>query len=477
MRLREREPPASPVNAPSSPLSGKPAKTSHGRGARPFDVQRWFAALSLGVIVAISAASAALLSRFLTEHMLHRDAVVSLQFIESILQSSNTRPYFVEGADGLAHPALEEFFINLSRIPDVARANIYDREGTVLWSSDANLVGRRFGPNEELEAALRGELAVEVATVGDSQKPEHVTFGPGRDGTRFVENYIPIWNPGREQVIGVVELYKTPQALFRSIDEGTRQIWLSAALGGVVLYLALFGIARHANRVIRRQQQELVESETLASVGEIASAVAHGIRNPLASIRSSAELALEDDPEHARDSLRDIVRETDRLDRWVVDLLHQLRPERAAPERVDPAAVVREALDGYAPACRRQHVTVHPSLPESLPAVRANAAALGQVVNCLIGNALEAMPEGGTLEVSARPERDTLALHITDSGRGLPQEALDNPFRAFRTTKSGGLGVGLSLSRRIVRRYGGELQLANAVGRGVVATLRLPLAD
>jgi two-component system sensor histidine kinase HydH len=445
--------------------------------SNPFNVERWFAALSLVCIILMSAASALLLSRFLTQRMLERDAVVSMEFIESTIQSDDAFPYFTAASQaGLAHPGLEEFFVNIARLPEVARASVYGAHRTIIWSNDGKLIGRRFRANPEVEEAFGGGLVVSAGTVGAIDKPEQVTFGPGRDGTRFVINYIPIWDQSHERVLGVVELYKLPEALFAAIREGNRQIWISAFLGGLFLYAVLFGIARHANRVIRAQHRDLAASETLAAVGEMASAVAHSIRNPLASIRSSAELALEDDPEHARRSAADIVREADRLHRWVAELLGYLRPDQAPTERIDVNTLVREQLKGFAPALERQHITLSLDAAEGLPGVRAHAPALDQVFNCLVTNAMDAMPEGGQLVVCTRwnEETDRVTVLVHDTGQGLSRESAAGAFQPFTTTKHGGLGVGLSLSRRIVQRYGGSLELENGKHGGATAALALP---
>ena len=103
---------------------------------------------------------------------------------------------------------------------------------------------------------------------------------------RFVELYIPLRETSTGPVIGVVELYRIPFALARAIDAGTVLTWMISLGIGLFLYGVLFWIVRRADRLIRSQQERLIESETLGALGEMASAVAHGIRNPLASIRS-----------------------------------------------------------------------------------------------------------------------------------------------------------------------------------------------
>src|SRR4051794_3675853 len=345
---------------------------------RPFDLVRSFSVLSLVCIALVAAAAALALSRLLTGQMLTRDAEVSAEFLNSVVRAEKTWADLLRPGPG---PVLESFFNHVAHLPDVVRANVFARDGTVIWSSTPGFAGRRLGPNRELEAALEGGLAIESGTVGVEDKPEHVAFA-AQPGLRFVETYVPIWDEDRGGVVAVVEIYRQPRALFAAIDAGRRLIWLGALAGGVFLYLVLFGIVRRAGRVIRCQQERLVDAETLAAVGGVASAVAHNIRNPLASIRSSAELALEDGIEQAHEAAGDIVREVDRLDGWLRELLLYARADQPAeqPGTADLAAAVRTALDGLGPALARRGVALELELEERLPPVPGGQAPLAHVV-------------------------------------------------------------------------------------------------
>ena len=156
----------------------------------------------------------------------------------------------------------------------------------MIWSSDSNLIGRHFGANDELEEALAGELVIH----GDSH--DHHENAPSKDEhvnldtkvNYFVEIYIPIRDTPRGRVIGVVELYKNPIALAEALETGRTFTFIGAAVAGLFLYLTLFGLSRRADGVIRAQQERLVQSETLAAVGEMGSAVAHGIRGQLRAV-------------------------------------------------------------------------------------------------------------------------------------------------------------------------------------------------
>ena len=151
---------------------------------------------------------------------------------------------------------------------------------------------------------------------------------------RLTNNDIPIYEPGLEEMI---ERNQAEGRLGFSTDVG-------AAVGGLLLYLALIGIVRQADAVMRDQQRRLVEGERLAIVGEMASAVAHSIRNPLSSIRTSVELALDHDPGRFQEPANDIVAEVDKIEAWIRELLAFTRPGSIKREAVDVNQVVRASL-------------------------------------------------------------------------------------------------------------------------------------
>ncbi len=438
-----------------------------------FNLLRWFSAFSLISIALITSISALLLSRFLSHNILMRDAVVTMEFVQSIAQTENASRYFGPGHEpGKVKATFEEFFRRIATMPEVVRAIVYGRDGAVIWSDNERFIGRRFLPNPQLEEALTGEITVRSGHSGKSLKPEHI-MDP--DVPFFAEIYIPIRDSDQE-VVGVVEVYKVPVTLFEAIERGNRLVWINAAIGGLFLFATLFWIVRRADRVIHRQQERLVGSETLAAVGELASTVAHGIRNPLSSIRSSAEVALEKNQlPFYREASSDIMVEIDRLENWIRELLTYSRPVSAAPVPVRIDEVIRTTLESFDRDIKKHNIKVDLDL-RPVPVVSTDETLLRHVVMSLITNALEAMPSGGLLVVSAQeiPEREVIEVRIKDTGVGIPPEKMDKVFRPFYTTKPTGLGMGLPLAKRIIERQGGTITLASQERVGTTVSLRIP---
>lgn len=460
-----------------------PLASPDGGDNKPFDLLRWFSLLSLFCVVLLSATLATVLSRFMTDAMVERDAAISSQFVAGFADAKEVWGYFGGLQEEQPGPSLlaffDSFFGHFLIETDVIRANVYAANRTVIWSSTAALVGTHFGPNLELEQALKGEVAVEIGVVGSDDKAEHVEFEPELRGERYLECYIPIWSKDRQTVVGVVEIYRLTKDLFHEIDGGKWLIWATTIGGGMLLYLVLFGIVHKANMVMRQQEKRLVASESMAAIGEMTSAVAHGIRNPLASIRSSAELAMIQDLEGGHRAAGDIIANVDRLNSWIRSFLYQAHGDSNAAATADINALARAGLDGFAADLQRQGVALTLDMEEPLPLVRGDPVILGHAFNSLIANALEAMSDGGELHVETRQNQSnrTVEIRIVDSGKGLASDMAEQGFRPFTTTKHGGMGLGLALSRRVIERFGGRLDLTGRDGKGSVATIWMPAAS
>ncbi|MFO1414561.1 MAG: ATP-binding protein [Burkholderiales bacterium] len=455
--------------------SGTVRASASAADARPFDLIRWFAVAGLAAIALVSIVTSYLLSQFLTHHMLERDGALTAESIQTITRVENTTQFFTTRQYVEGDRNLHEFFQYLGSLHDIMRANVYATDGTVIWSTDATLIGKRYNDNHELEEALEGKPTFEWGKVGDAErfKLEHANLG--KAGDYFIENYIPVRQPQTGAMLGVVELYRMPNALFETIQRGTLLIWTAALCGGVFLYLVLFWIVRRADRTIRLQQKRLVESETLAVVGELAGSIAHGLRNPLSSIRTSAELAADSSPEEVRSIAVDITSEVDRLERMVRQLLAYSQAPTVALDSVDVGRVLRGTARQFARDLERRNVEPLLDVAPSLPPVRADEALLEQLLNSLVANALDAMPKGGTLTIAARPggKRKTIEVTVGDTGVGIPRDRLADIFKPFRTSKPKGLGMGLALARRIMRRFGGTIAIDSNVGVGSTVTLVL----
>lgn len=448
---------------------------------RPFNLSRWFALLAALAIGLVSSVVATLLSAHFTERMLDHDGRLTAGFIDSITVIEPSEALFDETQPRSPSGKEAELFEHIAAIGDTLRINAYGPTGLVVWSTDRALVGRRFDANDELAAALKGALVVHSGTASEHPKPEHAALRT--QGGPFVENYVPVWNADRSRVIGVIEVYRVPAALFDTLATGRQLTWAGAAVASAVLFLILWMAIRRAERVMHQQREQLLKAQTLATVGELSRAVAHSLRNPLAGIRSTAELELQQpSPSGALSTaaMRDIVGLVDRIDRLLTDLLTYSAPG-AGDGRVttDISQAVRRSLDAFAQEFRRRRVEVRVALPDRLPAVTGDERLLAQAFASVMSNSLEALPDGGRIEVSGAlsDDRRTVQVSVSDTGVGMPREQVESAFEPFYTKKARGLGIGLALVRRIVELSHGQVALESEPGAGTTVRFTFRTAN
>jgi signal transduction histidine kinase len=237
---------------------------------------------------------------------------------------------------------------------------------------------------------------------------------------------------------------------------------------------------------LRQSRAQLVQSERLASIGQMAAAVAHGLRNPLASLRAAAQLAqhrVDGPPTAVREALSAIIGQVDRLDLRIAHLLTFSRPGSLHPRRESVRALVDSALSGFGELLRGRGVELVVTVAPALPEIVVDPMRLEQALTEIVSNALDAMPDGGRLQIDARsdgaePGTDGVGvtLEISDSGRGIPAEVLPNVCEPFFTTRPEGTGLGLAIAKRFVEETGGRLAVDSTVGHGTTIRIWLPAA-
>jgi signal transduction histidine kinase len=480
------------MNMQSKSLPVEEGNLRLGSRKQPFNLLRWFSLISMAVIGTVAVALGTVSTRFVIEESVQRDALLTAQFIQAIA-SAEVRHVSIPNirtmgelldprqdkdfpdVDPLARAgARGEFLDHIEHLPDVILANIYAPDRQVIWSTNPVLIGTSIHADEDLDRAFNEKIPVSASYHDVDKAREEQKFVIPPDYI-FIENYIPLFDAEGKNVTAMVEIYKEPKDLIARMERGLTLIWLATALGGGLIYLGLYWIVRRAAILLAAQQKQLIANETFVALGEMSSAVAHSLRNPLATIRSSAELALEFDAGPAEKNIKDIIGQVDRMSKWVRELLQSLRPLNDDPEPVNLVAALHESLVAFEQQIARAGVQVvfH---PQNTPMVLSQPVQLTQILNSLLANALEAMDKGGTLTVSLEPSDDRgVCVVLNDTGKGMNEEQRTMAFRPFFTTKSGGLGVGLVLVKRIMERFGGGVTLDSREGEGTTVRLAFQL--
>ena len=418
------------------------------------------------------------MSDFLTEKLLLREATLTQEFVDSIVQTDGIYRYFTSHQEKGIDPEFMSFFQLLANMPDVVKGKVYDADMVLLWDSEPAKIGEIAHQNEELELSWQGNLVTEFGLTRSADKEEHKNLQAGGEDVYFIETYIPVWNADHSKVVGSLELYKLPRILHEAIVEGRFLVWGIAIFGAAVLFASLFWIVIRANSIIQKQQSQLVESESLSMIGETASAVAHAMRNALASIRASAELTLEDDLEGARESASDIISESDRLNRWATELLRFSGDGGDKLHAINIVDLLNEVIHEHQLVLTKEKVSLITDFKGKALMVEASEAPLSQVFGNLIMNAIEAMDGDGELTIKAyqlTEDPSILQLEFIDNGCGLSSEIIGQLFKPFATTKPTGTGLGLALTRRLLSRFDGQVSIHSGKGKGVTAKIMLPL--
>lgn len=349
----------------------------------------------------------------------------------------------------------------------IAFMALYDREGVTLLHSNGNLIGRKVDDPAIAAAAGSGEPLYGYVTLGTGEEVFMITFpvrGEKADRVlRLALHTFPV-----EGIIGQARLEAVSTLAVLAI------LWL----------LGLFFI-----KAVRRSEalsSAMAERERLALLGEMASVLAHEIRNPLGSIKGFAQFLLEHPPgappgspeEAARETaeyLNIIVSESRRLEKLTEDLLDYARPVEVRPREFDLAGLVGDVLramstgDGGAP---RSPVTVE--IPGPLT-IETDPDKLRQILTNLLQNAFDAAGPGRPVTVAAGTDRGKVVLTVRDGGHGMDAETLQRAREPFFTTKTQGTGLGLAIVSRLTEALSGTIEMTSTPGEGTTVTLVLPV--
>jgi len=343
--------------------------------------------------------------------------------------------------------------------------------------------GERLGPEEWplVRAILKGEVVTGV----------EVDF-PCYDG---VERPLLLWSAPitdeQGNITGGVVVFQDISEIRKAKDE------LQQALGS-----------------LKRAQAQLVQSEKLAVIGQLAAGIAHEINNPLSYLSNNLNVlrrdfraivdifrlygraAAEDDPESRRHLLEEAqqlageadvdyiisnldqvfdwsVEGADRIRRIVVDMRSFARVGEARRKEIDLHDAIDTTLRILAHRLKRKNITVEKEYGD-LPLVSCMPDRLNQVLLNLIVNAIDAVPDGGLIRIATTADESTTRVAISDNGPGIPREKLQKIFEPFYTTKAGGTGLGLSISESILAEHGGRIDVESEEGKGATFIIVLP---
>jgi signal transduction histidine kinase len=230
----------------------------------------------------------------------------------------------------------------------------------------------------------------------------------------------------------------------------------------------------HRDMILKDRQ--IMQSEKLASLGQLAAGIAHEIRNPLGIISGSAETILkQDDQETWQEMARYIVEESERINSMINNFLSFARLKEPQFQSCDLVELLSRTLQLLTPQARSGNIDIVSEIPKEPILVRVDPAQMQQALMNIVLNALEAMPEGGVCNVVlSKNGKDRVMIRLSDTGPGISREDASKIFDPFFTTKDKGTGLGLSIAHTIVENHGGTVSVASKPTKGTNFTISLP---
>jgi len=230
-------------------------------------------------------------------------------------------------------------------------------------------------------------------------------------------------------------------------------------------------------RELQENFERMKRAERLYAVGQLSAGLAHEIRNPLASIAGAAGLLRRDrvSDQQRSECLDIITRECERLSRLLTNFLDFARPRPPRFQSTDLNGVIDAVMTLSAHVAGAGRISLRKETAPELPPIECDPGQLRQVLLNLTINAIQAMPEGGEIVVSARLEQDKVLLQVRDQGQGVDPENMEKIFDPFFTTKETGTGLGLSVAHQIAEQIRGVLTAERNPDRGMTFSLALPI--
>ncbi|MBM3131189.1 MAG: PAS domain S-box protein [Chloroflexi bacterium] len=352
------------------------------------------------------------------------------------------------------------------------------RDGKLIYANPAYVQMHGFAAADEL---IGSEIAARVApqsrdesfersrlrAQGMSVETQYDLIGLRKDGTEF-----PMI-----ATVTRVHLADGPANIgfFQDITERKRN---EAALQEYSERLQQMVEAR--TRELRDAQDQLVRQERLATLGQLAGSIAHELRSPLGAIKNAAyyfKMCVENPSADAREMMQILDQQVDISARIIGSLLDFARPKAPTLQR----AHLPHVIDAAVRQCEMpDDIALQWQVAENLPAVMVDAGQMQLVFRNFVANALQAMPEGGTLTIGGQRsavsgQPSAIEIRITDTGVGIPPEAVDKIFQPLYTTKAKGIGLGLALCKMIIEAHGGTIGVTSQVGKGTAFTVTLPV--
>ncbi|MBE2218861.1 MAG: PAS domain S-box protein [Ignavibacteria bacterium] len=370
----------------------------------------------------------------------------------------------------LAQEKIERSEKQLKEAQSIAKIGSWEanyKTGSISWSDEIYRLHEIY-PGE---APLEYDHLIEFVHPEDRPKMQSIIEKLKKDPENLEMDYRLVTREGRMKYVTLdvridFDDRKRPWRMFGSIQDITDIKLVEDEL-------------RKTNARLLEAQKELIHNEKLAALGRFSSGIAHEIRNPLANISALAQLLSKSkiEDEKMKKHLKYILVNSDIANKIIKDLLNFAAPEDLVYSAFNTYDVLDNITNSIEARCEESRILLTKKIENSLPDIRADKMKLENALMNFLSNAVDAMPEGGNLNVNAKMSKlkEELVIDIIDTGQGIPPENLDKIFEPFFTTKETGTGLGLGLAYQTIKSHHGILNIESEPGKGTHVQIRLPI--
>jgi signal transduction histidine kinase len=392
------------------------------------------------------------------------------------IQLSNQEQF--ERMDAVVRSTLHSFKVDM--------INIYNLDNKISYSFDQDLIGRKNIGGTGYQQAIEGKITSKLVQSGN-----FFEISLGLPKVVRLTTHAPLrWEPQFSgvtgPVLGVVEIVQDLSGDYQTIFKIQILVVITCTLIMGSLLVVLIFVVKRGEGIIQKRAQErlqlkerLNQAERLSSLGEMAAGISHEIRNPLGIIRSSAELLKKKvakfDPSTTIPDI--IVEEANRLNRIITDFINFAKPRSPNLVACRIEEVIDKNINFLDMQIREKGYTVNLNYPDALPEIQADAAMLYQSFLNILINAMQAMPDGGRIDITIKADSRTMSIDFDDEGQGIADDVIEKIWDPFFTTKDMGTGLGLGVVKNIIESHGGAIQIRNNAKGGAKVTVQLPVGQ
>ncbi len=412
--------------------------------------------------------------RIMTTSTVHAEALEHLEDhqIGELISNTNLR---------------EEILHIFDSLPGKTDLVLFNDQAEMIWSSE-NIAYEIEASHEALQKTLNGESQIETP-------PQDLFLLHSHVETTF-KTYVPLVR--QNQVIGILGLWQKKPQLALQLEQIIQETRLRLTIFGIILFVILLILVLWVTRILQNQnqqlkkssdslieinkkleatQEQLVNKERLSAIGEVCSVVAHGLKNPISSVRAAVQLLeigdLDKKEEH--EISRDIIIEVDKLTKRLNDLLNFIKPFSLDRQYTHLEELLVNSVRTLQRQAEKSNVSINVFPSENIETIAVDSTLIEEAILIVLGNAIEASSEGQTISCRVIQQDNKQVVEVKDQGAGIPSHTMKRVFEQFYTTRSKGIGIGLTVCRKLIELHQGKVELNCPPEGGTIAHLILPI--